>query len=346
MTTKNGNIIFSYGSSHPELGKKIADYLRQGNGLITSEFASGEKYARFDPNLRKRQVFILQTGISYDESPKENALHRYRSINDHLVELGLEIQAAKLAHATDVCAVVPHFFYDRQDRKSRPREPISAKLVADWLTQAGASMVMIVDPHFEQIQGFFDTNKTSVDILPTTQIFTLKIREIIGDQKDRYVVVSPDNGAAKKLRKVAKAVGIGFAVIDKEREDVHNDCKSYDLMGADVDGRICLVPDDIIDTGVTQIRTGNLLEEHGANGMIVFASHALLSRDAVDKLEQSDMINQVIVTDSVPLRRESKKIRVISIANYLGRAIESVSSDDGSVSQLFSEESARNYIEL
>jgi ribose-phosphate pyrophosphokinase len=251
-----------------------------------------------------------------------------RPVDEHLMELLLMIDALKRASARRITAVVPYFGYSRQDRKDKPRAPISAKLVADLLTTAGAHRALIVDPHTPQIQGFFNI---PVDHLFASPVLVDHFKKL---NLPNLTVVSPDAGGVERARFFAKKVDAALAIVDKRRVEM-NVAEVMNVIG-DVNGRTCLVIDDLIDTAGTLVKTAAALVENGATAVYACASHAVLSGTAVQNI-QGSMIKEVVVTNTIPLTEEAAKdakIIVLSIAGLIGRAIQSI-HEETSVSKLF-----------
>lgn len=308
-------MIFS-GSSNPILGRNIAKHLNIQEGKINlKKFSNGETYAQFLENIRGKDIFLLQTAID--------------PINDYLVELLIMIDAAKRSSAGRITVITPNFFYARQDRKAASREPISAKLVADLLTTAGANRIITVDLHSDQTQGFFNI---PLDNLPTSSIMMKKARELINDEG---IVVAPDAGSAKKATKIASRMDLDLAIINKTRLK-HNEAKALNIIGAEVKGKTCLIFDDIIDTGGSLCTAIDMLKDNKATKIYTFITHGVLSKDAVKKIENSK-INKLFISDSIPIKIKSEKIEVISIAKYLADAIKCI-HEDKSVTVLFDEQ--------
>jgi ribose-phosphate pyrophosphokinase len=302
--------IFS-GTSNRELTLKICNYLNLAQGTIdVRKFSDGEIWVKFMENIRGRDVYIVQS----THPPAEN-----------LMELLITIDAAKRASATKVTAVIPYFGYARQDRKDQPRVSISAKLVANLITVAGADRVITMDLHAAQIQGFFDI---PFDHLYASPIFTGLFKDLPKD----LVVVSPDIGGIKLARSYAKRLDAGLVVIDKRRPK-HNQVEAMNIIG-DVNGKNILLVDDLIDTGGTFVAAVNTLKEKGAKEIFGAVTHPLLSGDAIKKIEDS-AITKLYVTDSIPLKNElSKKIVVRTASGLLAEAIVR-SHRNESISSLF-----------
>ena len=310
------------GWSHLALAEEIAGHL----GVELSEpdladFASGEIRPRFEQSVRGADVFIVQ---SHCRTPG-------RSVNDSLMEQWLMIDAAKRASAKRITAVCPYYGYSRQDRKSLGREPISARMVSDFFAVAGADRIMSVDLHSGQIQGFFDG---PVDHLTAVPILTDFLREHASRD---FVMVGPDTGRIKVAELAARhlAGDVDVASVYKRRpKDAVNQVQALDIMG-DVDGRMCVLIDDMIDTASTICAAADILMENGATDVWAMATHAVLSEPAVDRLKNSK-ISRVVVTDTLPLPPEKQidKIEVCSVARIIADAIDAV-FEDASVSEIF-----------
>jgi ribose-phosphate pyrophosphokinase len=310
------------GRSHLALADEIAGHL----GVELSDpslldFASGEIRPRFEQSVRGADIFIVQ---SHCRTPG-------RSVNDSLMEQWLMIDAAKRASAKRITAVCPYYGYSRQDRKSQGREPISARMVSDFFAAAGADRIMSVDLHSGQIQGFFDG---PVDHLTAVPVLTDFLREHAhGD----FVMVGPDTGRIKVAELAARhlAGDVDVASVYKRRpKEAVNQVQALDIMG-DVDGRMCVLIDDMIDTASTICAAADILMENGATEVWAIATHAVLSEPAVDRLKNSQ-ISRVVVTDTLPLPPEKQidKIEVCSVARIIADAIDAV-FEDTSVSEIF-----------
>jgi ribose-phosphate pyrophosphokinase len=298
---------------------EIARHLRQAPGEVKlGKFANGETRVQLLENVRGSDVFLMQTAAE--------------PINDNLVELFIMIDAARRASAGKINVVCPNYFYARQDRKTASREPITSKLMADFIADAGTTRFITVDLHSDQEQGFFNI---PVDNLPTAQLFMERAKALIDGSP---VVVALDAGSAKKSTNIAYNLGTGLAIINKTRL-VHNEARALHLLGESVKGKTCLIFDDMLDTGGSLCAGADLLRTHGASQIIAFITHGIFSGDALEKIEKS-RVDRVIVTDSMPLRVQSKKIEVMSIAKYLAQAILHVHNDT-SVSVLFGPKAAR-----
>jgi ribose-phosphate pyrophosphokinase len=310
------------GRSHLALAEDIAGHL--GVGLLDPnllDFASGEIRPRFEQSVRGADVFIVQ---SHCRTPG-------RSVNDSLMEQWLMIDAAKRASAKRITAVCPYYGYSRQDRKSKGREPISARLVSDFFATAGADRIMSVDLHSGQIQGFFDG---PVDHLTAVPLLTDFLRDHAhGD----FVMVGPDTGRIKVAELAARhlAGDVDVASVYKRRpKEAVNEVQALDIMG-DVSGRMCVLIDDMIDTASTICAAADLLMARGATEVWAMATHAVLSDPAIDRLKNSQ-IARVVVTDTLPLPPEKQidKIEVCSVARVVADAIDAV-FEDTSVSEIF-----------
>lgn len=306
------------GRVHPELANQIADLLEVPLHQVSlSNFANGEISCRLGESVRDSDVFIVQT-------------HGGNNVNDALMEQAIMIDAAKRASARSITAVCPMFGYARQDRKSNGREPITAKLVVDILTRAGADRIMSVDLHAGQIQGFFDGPFDHLIARPTLANF---IKSQF-DAKD-LVIVSPDAGRVKTAERYEAMLNCSIAIIHKHRShEKHNTVEAKYLIG-DVKGKNCLVIDDMIDTAGTLCAAADLLAENGANKIYGLATHGVLSDPALERIEKS-AFDKVIVTNTLPLdfAADAPKIQVLSIAPLIANAIAAVFAGN-SVSAIF-----------
>jgi len=316
--------IFS-GTANEPLADEVCHFLGMQRGQAqVIRFADGEAYVQIQENVRGCDVFVMQ--------PTCRAAHkdggRSTSVDEHLMELLLMIDALKRASARRITAVMPYFGYARQDRKDKPRSPISSKLVADLLTTAGAHRALIVDLHTPQLQGFFNI---PVDHLFASPVLVDHFRKL---NLPNLTVVSPDAGGVERARFFAKKVDAALAIVDKRRVEV-NVAEVMHVIG-DVHGRTCLIIDDLIDTAGTLVKTAAALMENGAIEVYACSSHAVLSGPAVENIAKS-VIREVVVTNTIPLSEEAKrepKIRVLSIAGLIGRAIQA-NHEETSVSKLF-----------
>jgi ribose-phosphate pyrophosphokinase len=304
------------GRSHPRLAQDIAKHLGVELGEANlREFANGEIHCRYDISIRGCDIFIVQTLSS--------------PVNDSLMELLIMIDAAKRASAKRITAVCPYYGYSRQDRKSTGREPITAKLVADMLSVAGADRVVSVDLHSGQIQGFFNT---PFDHLVAAPLFETYMREEMGGD---FVVVAPDAGRVKVAERYSQHLGVDLALIHKTRpRGSVNEVRALHVIG-EVEGRRCVIIDDMIDTAGTICAAADLLAEAGAAEIAVMATHALLSDPAVDRLKAAP-ISRVVVTDTLPVAEDRyfDKLEILSVSKIIADAIDAV-FEDTSVSELF-----------
>ena len=303
------------GTANPALAERIAEELGQPLCEVTvKRFADGEIFVRIDENVRGRDVFVIQP-----TSPP----------GDNTLELLLLIDAAKRASAARVTAVVPYFGYARQDRKDQPRVSIAAKLMANLIVAAGADRLITIDLHQHQLQGFFDI---PVDHLYASPVFMEHYRST---DKEDFVVVATGVGAAKMARGYAKRMGAGLAIIDKRRLGP-NVAEVVNVVG-EVEGRRCLIPDDMVDTAGTMVNAVEALHERGATEVYCIATHPLLSGPAVERLSGADIV-EIAVTDTVAISEEKRtalpNLVEVSVAPLLARAIESTHYNR-SVSKLF-----------
>ncbi len=304
------------GRSHPELTRKIAEHLGVEPGSVTLKtFANDETYCRYDESIRGADVFIVQTGCP--------------PVDKNLMELLLLIQAAKLASAKRITAVIPWFPYSRQDRKAKPREPISARLVADMLQLAGVDRVLTMDLHAGQIQGFFSI---PVDHMTALQLFATHFRDL-GLTGDGVVSVAPDAGRAKHAVRFGEMIEASFAIMHKTRPEQER-ADVTEVTGR-VRDKVAIVGDDAVMTGGTLIAGAKALKEHGATEVNVYVTHALFSDEALEAIGKSD-INRIVVTDTVPVdvRKQPDNMTVLSISGLLAEAIMNVFADE-SVSGIF-----------
>ena len=315
-TTKK-NLVLVSGRAHPALAEAVAKEL--GTELVPAEtrtFANGEIYARYGDSVRGCDAFVIQSHGT--------------PINEWLMEQLIMVDALKRASAKRITVVAPFYPYARQDKKGRGREPISARLVADLFKAAGANRIMSVDLHAAQIQGFFDG--------PVDHLFAMPVLlEHFQKQLDpaTLTVVSPDMGRVRVADIWSDKLGAPLAIIHKRRDPkVPNQVSVHEIVG-DVEGRVCLLVDDLIDTGRTIAKAAEALKANGATGVVVAATHAVFSDPAVEVL-QSDVIDQVVVTDTLPLDEDKHwdRLTVLPIAPLLARAIREV-FEDGSVTSMF-----------
>lgn len=305
--------LFS-GRSNRGLAKRIADECAMKLGKVEIKtFANGEIYARYLESVRGVDVFIIQSVSG--------------RVNDNLMEMLIMADAAKRASARSVTAVLTHYGYSRQDKKSASREPITAKLVANLMTASGIDRTICIDLHQGQIQGFFDTPVNHLTALPIFADYfnAMKLANIC--------VVSPDVGRAKAARKLAELLDADLAIMSKTRPE-HNVSEVTTVIG-NVKGKTCIINDDMIDTGGSVINGVDALLEAGARDVYVCATHGLFSGKAYDRIEQAKMVKVVVCdTVTVPKRHQGNKIEVISVAPLLAKAVNNVFNDE-SVSELF-----------
>lgn len=317
MTEMTKSMAVFTGSANPSLADQVATELGTTLGNVKLEkFANGEIYARYLDSVRGADVFIIQSIAG-------------EHINDALMEMLIMIDAAKRASARTISAVVTHYGYSRQERKAAPREPITAKLVADLITVAGADDLITIDLHQDAIQGFFDIPVNHMTAMP---IFVDYFKNK-GIDPEEMCVVSPDVGRAKAAKKFQGQLGCDIAIMHKDRPK-HNQAEITALIG-DVTGKVCILNDDMIDTGGSLVAAAETLMSKGAKKVYACATHGLFSGPAYDRIQNS-CIEEVVVTNAVPvpLDRQTGKIRVLSVAPLLARTIQSVYSN-GSVSKLF-----------
>jgi ribose-phosphate pyrophosphokinase len=313
-------LVIARGSSHPELSAQVAEQL--STELVPTEyrtFASGEILTRFEVSIRGCDLFLIQSF-----GPP---------VNEWMMETLIMLDAAKRASAKRITVVAPYFPYSRQDKKGRGREPISARLVADLFKTAGADRVMSVDLHAAQIQGFFDG---PVDHLFAKPVLLEYFENTLSEtDRARLTVVSPDTGRVRVADQWSDSLGAPLAIIHKRRDpNVANQVTVNEIVGA-VDGRVCLLVDDMIDTGGTIVKAAEALKANGATKVIVAATHAIFSDPAAERL-QSPAIDEVVVTDTVPIPDEKRfpSLTILPIAPLLARAIHEV-FEDGSVTSMF-----------
>ncbi len=304
------------GNANPELARKIAESLdtRMGNATV-GQFSDGEIAVEINENVRGKDVFVLQSTCA--------------PTNDNLMELVLMVDALRRASAHRITAVVPYFGYARQDRRVRSaRVPISAKIVADVLVKAGVDRVMTMDLHADQIQGFFDVPVDNVYGSP------ILLDDIERQNYENLVVVSPDVGGVVRARAIAKQLNADLAIIDKRRPQA-NQAQVMHIIG-EIEGRNCVVVDDMIDTAGTLCKAGEALKQHGALRVVAYATHPILSGPAVDNIVGS-VLDEVVVTDTIPLSDSARRcghIRQLSVAGLIAEAIRRVSNEE-SVSAMF-----------
>jgi ribose-phosphate pyrophosphokinase len=316
MAAKNGAIKLVAGNSNPALAQAIADYLETSlTKAVVRRFADMEIFVEIQENVRGSDVFVIQS-TSFPT-------------NDHLMELLIIIDALRRASGRRITAVIPYFGYARQDRKPGPRTPISAKLVSNLIAHAGADRVLTLDLHAGQIQGFFD--------IPTDNLYAAPM--MVRDIKERFdlakvMVVSPDVGGVARARGLAKRINAPLAIVDKRRERA-GESEVMNVIG-EVDRHICILVDDIIDSGGTVVNAADALLEKGATDVYAYITHGVLSGGAVARISGS-RLRELVITDSIqPSQavKSARNIRTLSVASLIGEAIGRTAAEE-SVSSLF-----------
>ena len=303
------------GTSNPTLTQEVCNYLAIETGKITAQtFSDGETQIEIHENIRGRDVFVLQSTCT--------------PVNDNLMQLLIIMDALRRASAKRITAVIPYYGYGRQDRKVKPRVPISAKLVADLITTAGADRVVSIDLHAGQIQGYFN--------IPVDNLFAapLLLKYIRNNFQDDLVIVSPDAGGVERARAFAKRLSASLAFIDKRR-DAPNISEAMNIIG-EVEGKTVIILDDMVDTAGTLAQGANALKSRGAARIYACCTHPVLSGPSIERLNASP-IDHLVVTNTIPLNREARdcsKIEVLSVAELLGEAIKRIFNSN-SVSTLF-----------
>lgn len=303
------------GNSNPSLTKEVCDYLgiRQGKMLATT-FSDGETQVEIHENIRGMDVFVLQSTCT--------------PVNHNLMELLIMMDALRRASAERITVVIPYYGYGRQDRKVKPRVPISAKLVADLITVAGAKRVVSMDLHAGQIQGYFNIPVDNIYAAP------LLLKYIRQNFKDNLVIVSPDAGGVERARAFAKRLKSSLAIIDKRR-DAPNIAEAMNIIG-EVEGRTAIILDDMVDTAGTLTQAAEALKHRGAARIYACCTHPVLSGPAIERIEGSP-ITQLVVTNTIPLNEKAQtcsKIKLLSVAELLGETMKRIGTSD-SVSNLF-----------
>jgi len=303
------------GNAHPELAANICKYLKvKLSDALVSRFSEGEVRVQIDDNVRGKDVFIIQPTCP--------------PVNENLMELLIMIDALKRASAARITPVMPYFGYARQDRKDQPRVPISAKLVANLLTVAGANRILTMDLHAGQIQGFFDI---PVDHLFAVGVFIDYFSKL---KLENIAVVSPDVGGIKMARAYAKRLSAGLAIIDKRRLSPEK-AEAMHILG-DVEGKDAIIVDDLIATGGSLIEAVQALKRAKAKSIRAAISHGVLSGPAVENVDKCKELEELLITDSIPLSNHKKhpRIKVLSVAELMGEAIKRIHNEE-SVSSLF-----------
>jgi len=307
-------LLLISGNSNRPLSEEIAKYLNQRLAdVVIKKFSDGEISVKINENIRGKDVFIIQPTSA--------------PANDHIMELLLTIDAVRRASAKRITAVIPYYGYGRQDRKQEPRVPISARLVADIIQVTGLDRVLTVDLHADQIQGFFHI---PVDNLYAAPVFIQYLKE---SHFSEPVVVSPDSGGVERARYLARHINAGLAIIDKRRPQA-NVAEIMNVIG-DVEGKECILYDDMIDTAGTITKAAKALKDNGAKRVIACATHPVLSGPAIQRIEES-VLDEVIFSNTIYLPEEKRirKIKILSIAKLIGEAIRRIHNEE-SVSSLF-----------
>jgi len=310
-----GELKIFGGRAHPALTVELCAYLNLAQGRVTTyNFSDGEIFCQLEENVRGSDVFVVQPTCP--------------PANENLVELLIMLDAFKRSSAARVTAVLPYFGYARQDKKDKPRVPITAKLVADLISKAGADRVLTMDLHAAQIQGFFD--------IPVDHLFAAPVllEAIRAKRLPDLTIVSPDAGGVERARAIAKRLEVGLAIVDKRRTKP-NEAEVMNVIG-DVEGQTALIIDDIIDTAGTLVKTVEALRAHGAKDVMAAGIHGVLSGPAIERLKQTP-VSEVLVTNTTPIEDKLRlldKLRPLSVAAILGEAVRRI-HEDSSVSSLF-----------
>lgn len=311
------NLVVFSGNAHPQLSHKVVSHLHIPLGAASvNRFSDGEIAVEINENVRGKDVFILQPTCA--------------PTNDNLMEILVMADALRRASAGRITAVIPYFGYARQDRRPRSaRVPITAKVVADMLTSVGIDRVLTVDLHADQIQGFFD--------IPVDNIYgsPILLADVKKQNYDNLVIVSPDVGGVVRARAVAKQLGeIDLAIIDKRRPKA-NESQVMHIIG-EVEGRDCVIVDDMVDTAGTLCKAAAALKQHGARRVVAYCTHPVLSGSAMDNLNNS-MLDELVVTDTIPLSEAAKnctKIRQVSLSGMLAETVRRINNEE-SISAMF-----------
>ncbi len=308
----NGDLRIFSGNANLPLAQKIAEHLNMELGKLHVErFADGEVDVQILESVRAHDCYLIQPTCP--------------PVNENLMELLIMIDAFKRASAGKITAVIPYFGYARADRKSSPRVPITAKLASNLIAEAGADRVMAIDLHAGQIQGFFDI---PVDHLRARKVFLDYFQDF---KREDLVVISPDVGGVERARKFAAKMDAGLVIIDKRRPKP-NEAVVYNVIG-DVKDKVCIIFDDIVDTAGTLTTVANKIKEQGAREIYAVCAHGLLSRNAMERINNSD-IKKLIITDSLPVRELGPKVETLSVAHILADAIQR-NHDGQSISGMF-----------
>ena len=306
MAVFEGLRVFS-GNAHPALAEEICNYLGITLGRCeVFKFSNDNTFVRINENIRERDVFLVQPVAV--------------PVNDNLMELWIMIDAAKRASAGRITAVIPYYAYGRTDKKDQPRVAITARLIADFISTAGADRVLTIDLHAGQIQGFFSIPVDELTAVP------LLVEEFKDRRMDDLVVVATDVGAGKRARDMSRALGAGIAVIEKERHGNDETVEAGYVIG-DVVGKTALIVDDEIGTGGTVVAAAGALEKSGAGDIYCCATHAVLSDNAVNRISDSP-IKELVITDTLPLPEEKRlsNLKTVSVSSILGEAIQRIHS--------------------
>lgn len=306
----NETIVFSL-TSNVELVKEICGYLNLEPGKLTvNHFADGETLVELNESIRGKMVYLVQS--------------TYKPVNEKLMELLVAIDAIKRSSPKEIVCIIPYYGYARQDRKAKPRQPITARLVADLLEAAGCNRVVTIDLHAAQIQGFFSFPADDITSIPMMASYFANKPEI---NLNKTVIVSPDHGGTTRARRFAERLDCSLAICDKRRPRP-NVCETTNVLG-DVEGMDCIIVDDMCDTGGSLIGAARLLKEHGAGDIYVAIAHGIFSKDALEKIEGS-VIKEVVCTNSIPLSEEAKakttKIKQLSVGLMLSKIIYAISN--------------------
>jgi ribose-phosphate pyrophosphokinase len=295
------------GNSNVNFAKLVANHLGIALGkAFVGKFSDGEIAVEILENVRGADVFVLQSTCY--------------PTNDNLMELLTLVDALKRASAARITAAIPYFGYARQDRRPRSaRVPISAKLVANMLTSAGVDRVLTIDLHADQIQGFFD--------IPVDNIYAsgVLLRDLKNQNINNLVIVSPDVGGVMRARAIAKSIHADLAIVDKRRPKA-NEAEVMNIIG-DIDNKVCVIVDDMIDTAKTLCGAAIALKQRGAKKVSAYATHAVFSGDNIQSIIEDSVLDEIVITNSIPLRFNSKKIRIVSIAEFYADAITNISNE-------------------